>query len=193
MAPFTSTATGTSLLRCAMECYHSSACASYNYHGQQKECQLLASVNYLDNDNLVEDQGWSYYQPDDTPPCPGGKYLIPYEIQNEANHDPNNTANTCSGHPWITQQHAEGKTNCRMVLRYNTEFKNHNMSGFANAVMPYREAFAQCRDFDCLGMVCSTFLIGYPCWMKDNTHLSLDQAPYDDIFLDYWYTECTAP
>ncbi|XP_045120379.1 uncharacterized protein LOC123509859 [Portunus trituberculatus] len=125
-------------------------------------------------------------------------FFLPYDVPGYLRPDPEVKGYTCSAHSWIVQKHNEGKTDCRLVLQYNTEFGGHDMSGFANNQMDYKAAMAQCPDFNCIGMICSgptdSHYLPTNCWMKYNTHLTITgQSPVSVQNLHYWYTECNAP
>ncbi|MPC72590.1 hypothetical protein E2C01_066902 [Portunus trituberculatus] len=126
-------------------------------------------------------------------------FFLPYDVPGYLRPDPEVKGYTCSAHSWIVQKHNEGKTDCRLVLQYNTEFGGHDMSGFANNQMDYKAAMAQCPDFNCIGMICSgptdSHYLPTNCWMKYNTHLTITgQSPVSVQNLHYClrYTNLSA-
>ena len=53
-----------------------------------------------------------------------------------------------------THTNSPSSPDCRLVLKYNTEFGGYDISAFENGKMDYKAAMEQCPDFNCIGMIC---------------------------------------
>ncbi|XP_042241184.1 uncharacterized protein LOC121878836 [Homarus americanus] len=181
---------------CGIHCTENVHCLSFNHNGVTQECELLNTVPYLAGDHLylANETDWSHfsvYVPEKvfnaTALCPVGSVLLPYEQPAYSKHDYDLPGYACTAHTYVLNQVALGHTDCRMVIKYATNFLGYDHSQFPHNTLDLGDTMPHCYHYGCLSVVC---YVRGNCWIKYESHLSKNTGLTSQANVVYWYAVC---
>ncbi|XP_069188181.1 uncharacterized protein [Procambarus clarkii] len=179
---------------CAIACGQHPLCVSYNYNGGDAVCELMSYNPYTADPNMVSAPGWGHFTvrfpklTQDPSLCSPGSVMLPYDHPVHAKYHPEINLYTCSNNSWIFSQNTLGKTNCRLVLMYESNIPSTSVHVVSGDVLTYHNVLHQCLRYSCLSVVC--FLTLDACWMKNHSHISASLPIVTDPRSMYFYTYC---
>ncbi|XP_042231763.1 uncharacterized protein LOC121872773 [Homarus americanus] len=181
---------------CGIRCTENVHCISFNHNGVTQKYELLNTVPYLAGDHLylANETDWSLFSVyvsekvfNATALCPVGSVLLSYEQPAYLKQDYDLPAYACTNHTYVLNQVALGHTDCRMVIKYDTNFLGYNHPHFPHNTMGFVDTMAHCYDYGCVGVVC---VVRGNCWIQYESFLTSNTEPTHVVDILYWYAVC---